>query len=172
MGWKKIRDHYRIEHIVHVRDGCLAIGSPMMPTMLTVTPDGKVRSARNDWGRNDAGRIRREIEADPALFALLFDEPDAFDASIPVYTWRDGCIVEDACEEAGWPNVTHAGELMYENRIFTDRGAALAAALADAAAGEELYERDVARLEEDLVKAKERLEEQRGFRRMLEEAAA
>lgn len=41
MGWKNVKEHYRIEHIVHVRDGAVVIGSPYVPEIIRATPDGK-----------------------------------------------------------------------------------------------------------------------------------
>lgn len=40
---------------------------------------------------------------------------DTFTASIPVYSYEDGTIIEKLCEKPGSPNLTHDGDLMYDN---------------------------------------------------------
>ena len=156
MGWKAVRDHYRIGHIVHVIGDDLVVGSGMAPRVITVTPDGEVRV---DLGiRNgEIGRIADEMRADKSKLLELMSAEDAFERSIPVHTWRDGAMVERFCEETGWPNVTHDGDLMYENRYSEDRAEALAWAREDAASAVEGYARMADEARRDLAQCEERL---------------
>lgn len=40
---------------------------------------------------------------------------------ITVYTFDRGKIIEKQCDELGWPNATHDGEIMYDNTHSMDR---------------------------------------------------
>lgn len=77
--------------------------------------------------------------------------------SITVWTcdYYEGVIIEKQCEELGWPNCTHDGELMYENSFSTNRKEIVKYAKRNAAAGAESMERRVGEIEADLAKAKE-----------------
>ena len=120
MGWKAVRDHYNISHIVHVRGGKLMIGSPYVSEMIVVQPDGSLTTSRS-VARGIGGEVERYLDdftADPAKLVELFAVEDKFDASHRVYSAKGGKIVEQFCEHFDWPNVTHDGELMYENTHF------------------------------------------------------
>jgi len=158
MGWKNVREHYGIGHIVKMVDGTVHIGSQLVGSLVTVTPEGHVEVNRTFSGSADLVRYRELIDADPALFRDLMARPDVFSASIPVYTWSDGQIVEKACEKFGWPNVTHDGELMYENSFFLDRREALRHAIEDAKATREAHERIVLEKRRDLADREAMLE--------------
>lgn len=159
MGWKNIREHYGIGHIVKVVDGTVHIGSQSVGSLITVTPEGHAEVNRTFSGSADLVRYRELINADPALFRELMARPDVFSASIPVYTWKDGRIVGKTCEKFGWPNVTHDGELMYENRFFLDRREAQRHAVQDAKAIREAHESIVLEKRRDLAESEAMLEE-------------
>lgn len=157
MGWKSIKEHYRIAHIVHVREGKLHIGSPYVTDLIVVTPEGTATSAWQNLS-GELARYVRDINADRGLFACLFTQQDTFAASIPVFTFEDGLIVEHACEDPGWPNITHDGILMFDNTFFTDRRKAVDMARKDAAAGVLACEERVSDLEDRLARAQDDLE--------------
>ncbi|MBF5091955.1 hypothetical protein F1640_18545 [Novosphingobium sp. NBM11] len=125
MGWKAIKDHYRIGHMVHVRDGLICIGSPFIPDIITLNPFGqfvKRYDPGRGWPQNDdLARYMAEIEADPEKCRELAQAEDVFATTIPVYTYDENSIIECACEELGYPNVTHDGRLMYDNTFSPDR---------------------------------------------------
>lgn len=122
MGWKAIKEYYNISHIVSVVDGSVCIGSSYAHDLLIIRKDGEV-----NWGKlgpshnDDLGRYYEEMMADQNKLKELFLVEDHFTESIPVYTFTNEGIVEKFCEKAGWPNVTHDGELMYENTFSTDK---------------------------------------------------
>lgn len=68
------------------------------------------------------------------MLESLVKSDDKFDKSITVYTFDGGEIIEKQCESTGWPNVTHDGELMYENTFSIDRELIVKAAKRSAAA--------------------------------------
>lgn len=131
MGWKNVRDHYAIEHLVHMRNGNLLVGSPYVSDLLTIEPNGRVtRNSVVGRDSKELSRIVNVIEGDRDRFVSLFEAEDSFEQSLPVYTWNDkGEIVEELCEEYGYPNVTHAGNILYENVYFADRNTAVRRAL-------------------------------------------
>lgn len=127
MGWKAVKEHYQIGHIVHVRRGKMMIGSPYITEMFILENDGSFETCRSMRGYegNDLKRYTDAFTADPAKLAALIAQPDTFGDSITVFSAEDGKIKEQLCEEFGWPNVTHDGELMYENTHFLTRQKAL-----------------------------------------------
>lgn len=155
MSWKSVKEGYDIGHIVHVCEGCICIGSPYISEIIRITPEGVPQwvggMARKD---GDLARYMREMEADPARLRALMDAPDSFNASLPVYTYRGGEILEKQCEAYGWPNITHDGCLMYENVFFEHKADAVRAAKANAEAGCEITARHSEECERDLAKWK------------------
>lgn len=153
MNWKSVKLGYDIGHIVHVREGCICIGSPYISEIIRITPDGVPQwvsgNARNN---DDLARYMREMEADPARLRVLMATPDSFSASLPVYTYRGGEILEKQCEAYGYPNITHDGCLMYVNMFFSRKADAIRKAKANAQAGCDLVTRRIAECERDLAK--------------------
>lgn len=123
MGWKSVKDHYRIDHIVHVRNGHICVGSAYIPDLMVISGEGKLIKSYESLGRgnDDLRRYQQEMMDDPVLLTRLVKQQDAFGASITVWTYNNNSIIEKQCEEPGWPNVTHEGDLMYENLFSTDR---------------------------------------------------
>jgi hypothetical protein len=124
MGWKRIKDHYRIEHMVHVDDGVICIGSGYIPKLVMIWPDGRIVTEFNVENRPPLREIVAAMKADPDTLRRLIAEPDVFERSVSVYTYDDkGNIIEALCEVPGWPNVTHDGRIQYENRFSADPAA-------------------------------------------------
>lgn len=123
MGWKSVKDHYRIDHNVAVYpEKGICIGSPYIHDIIVI--DAATGQITRRWGEPHRGLIARylmEMDADPAKLAELVAQPDTFERSIPVYTYEGAEIVECFCEELGWPNVTHDGRMMHENTFTADR---------------------------------------------------
>ena len=117
MGWKNIKEHYKIGHLMHkTRDGNIQIGSPYISDLITVYPNGGVKIGR--LGIEDNKELQRYVDEmvnDVDKLVELYNTPDKFEKSIPVYYYDDnrGEIITTYCEEFGWPNNTHDGLLMY-----------------------------------------------------------
>lgn len=137
MGWKAVKEHYRIEHIVQVTSAGLCVGSGYIHDLITV--DRRVVRSKFRSAVDELGRIEREMNADIDKLVELVEQEDIFERSITVYTYSDGEIIEKQCEEVGWPNVTHDGELMYENSHSTDRAQVLEWAIKDETHGIQMY---------------------------------
>ncbi len=164
MGWKSVKDHYRIGHTVSVyEDKGICIGSSLCHDLVVIDPwRRKVgTSSLGVRGNEELQRYWTEINADLDKLWELVDADDAFSASIPVYTWKGADIIEEFCETPGHPNITHDGHLMYENRFSTDRDQALQWAIEEAEAGISLGIRRLDELGRDVAKSRKLLEEDR-----------
>lgn len=120
MGWKAVKDYYRIGHIVQVRNGRICIGSPYIPEIIVIDADGNI--TKRDSSNADLKRYMKEFSENLKKLSDLVQQPDEFERSIPVFTYDGGKIIEKQCENLGWPNVTHDGEIMYDNTHSADRG--------------------------------------------------
>lgn len=133
MGWKAIKEHYEIGHDVTVTDEGICIGSPYIHNLITIKPDGSLEQCLSGIGGNrDLVRYWEQMKSDPKKLVELLNQSDQFSRSIPVYTYCEGTVIEKYCEETGWPNVTHDGEMMYENTFFAERTHAVSACYEDA----------------------------------------
>jgi hypothetical protein len=148
MSWKNVQDHYRIGHQVQIRDGRICIGSAYISDLIRVTFDGVVTWGNLGPSNNAAlARYHAEMTADPAKLRELIAAPDVFAASIPVYTYDGGTIIEKHCEDLGWPNCTHDGLMMYENTFSTDKAWVVARAKRNAECGIEAWRDNLAQAE-------------------------
>ncbi len=157
MGWKNLKTHFRIEHIVQVTSDGICIGSGFVHNFIVVGADGRLTKRLDRISNKDLARYQEELEIDPSKVRALIEAPDTFAASNPVFTFDGGRIIEKQCEVLGWPNVTHDGEIMYENRFSTDRATVVEWAKENAAAGIKFGLERVQRAEEDLEKARQSL---------------
>jgi hypothetical protein len=141
MGWKNVKEHYRIGHIVCVTEKGICIGSPYIHDLLVIAADGKsiVKPYTERRSNEDLWRYQKEMDADMGKLFELVVNPDTFEQSVTVWTYNGGEIIEKKCEEPGWPNVTHDGELMHENTFSTDRAKVVGWAKRDAKLGVEMF---------------------------------
>lgn len=170
MGWKAVRDHYRIKHIVQVVPGeGICIGSPYIHDIIVISIDrGEIARVWSHGERGEVGRYLEEMRADPFKLAELVAAADTFERSIPVYTYEGGEIVEKQCEELGWPNVTHDGLVQFENTFSPDPGLVRIWAIDSAKSGIKWMRDQVAQDERSLEKLKGRLTAREADLRKLE----
>lgn len=152
MGHKLLKEHYRIGHAVRVTDKGICIGSPYIHDLIIVGLDGTIIKADDGHANEDLKRYMAEMKADPAKLREVVLARDTFAASIPVYTYDGGNIIEKLCEKPGWPNVTHDGDMMYENTYSTDKAKVVKWAKENAIAGIKLGQRRVEEIKADLAK--------------------
>lgn len=177
MGWKNVKEHYGIKHYVQVAEKGICIGSGYVHDLIVIADADKPRDWHDTidrhctkigcnlaiWRSTYVGRgepfdgIVKAMADNPIKLRELIDAPDTFAMSIAVYTYdRSGNIIEKRCEEVGWPNVTHDGDMMYENKFSTDRDQVVEWARENMAAGVEMMQRNIAETEKTLA-------EQRGW---------
>lgn len=163
MGWKAIKEHFKIEHIVHVSDGFIYVGSGHIPKAVQIDQKtGKVSE-----GEYSSSIVKREFgaifDASPDLIKELAQAEDKFATSVPVYTYQDGQIIEHQCEVPEWPNVTHDGQIMYENSFRPTKSEIIELAIRDAEAGISLGEDSISRLKQQINQEEKRLKEDRVY---------
>lgn len=121
MGWKAVKDHFNIEHIVQIIENKIVIGSGYCSDLAIINMNtGKV--VRNETFPTFLKEFYPDLlsaKKNQILDLLAFQ--DEFESSIPVYTYKDDQIILKYCEKAGYPNVTHDGILMYENTFSVDK---------------------------------------------------
>jgi hypothetical protein len=168
MGWKKLRDHFRIEHFVRITPAGVCIGSSYVHDLIVVGTDGKIwkRYERDD---DLLSRYQREIEANPNLVAQLLRDPDTFDRDVEIFTYTDsGEILTKRCEIPAWPNVTHDGEMIFANTFSTDKATVVGWAKRNADLAIESARESLVEAETTLGKRQARLAETLASRQKLE----
>lgn len=173
MGWKAIRDHYRIGHIVQVTSEGICIGSGYIHDIIVVSLGRGEIVKRYDpgrgWSRNvELDRYQAEMDADPFKLAELVATEDVFERSIAVYTYEGGSIIEKQCEELGWPNITHDGCMQFENTYSPDPGLVRIWAIDNAKAGIKWMREAVEEAERHLAEKRARLAQREADLRQLE----
>ena len=121
MGHKLLKEHYQIKHIVCVTDQGICIGSQYIHDLIIVGFDGTIIKSNDGRSNEELKRYMAEMKADPVKLREIVQAVDIFKESIPVYTYNEDNIIEKFCEKPGWPNVTHDGDLMYENEYSTTK---------------------------------------------------
>lgn len=157
MGWKNLKQEYDIEHIVCVTDKGICIGSPYIHNIIIIGFDGSIVKAYRDGENADLRRYMDEMLVDPKRLREAVQSPDVFEKSIPVYTYATGKVIEKQCEEPGWPNVTHDGNIMYDNMYSTDRKKVVKWAKENAEASLEILKNQIIEIKADLFRKKKRL---------------
>ena len=126
VGLKRLKKEFNIGHTVLRDGGEICIGSAYVHNLITIT--GKhIKSSSIVNANSELGVLKHQL-SEAALTGKLqeiIDCQDEYTASLPVYSLDRGRVVRQYCEEYGWPNVTHGGELMYDNTCFKTRKEAL-----------------------------------------------
>lgn len=165
MGWKALKEHFKLDLTIHVRPHGVCIGGGYLPEMIVIDPATGVIKKQPDWPpvSEEVRRCLREISAAPELVRGLLAAEDTFSQSLPVFTFKDGEVIEKQCESYKWPNVTHDGVLMYDNTFTPDKTVAVKWAKESARIGAKWAHEHVERLEKDLAEARERVVREEGF---------
>lgn len=154
MGWKTLKERFGIEHQVCVYGGNIAIGSPLVSNIVEINPaTGKIVDTqsfvREGFLEKNYPCLANATDAD-RLAAI--QAQDTFERDIPVFSFCDGNLIETFCEEPGYPNVTHCGKIMFENRFTTDRNVAVQWAKDDLICWRNSLRSEIARLQGELDK--------------------
>lgn len=160
MGFKVFEDHFGVHnHIVTVRDGVLHIGSSYVSDLVGFNMEtGEVlindtfSGFLNQYYPNILNATNEERLA-------LINAQDVFEQSIPVFTSNKGQIIEKACEQLGFPNVTHDGELMHQNTHYANKDDAIEYERENLYCRIECYEESIQEIETRLAEKKQQLAE-------------
>jgi uncharacterized Zn finger protein (UPF0148 family) len=125
MGWKNIKEHFKIGHHIQLTKKGICIGSGYVHDLAVIDiATGKVKP-NETFPRFLSENYPELVAANESEIIRLFNSPDTFTGSLTVYTYEGGEILEKQCEAYGYPNVTHDGCLMYENTFFREKAAAI-----------------------------------------------
>jgi hypothetical protein len=159
MGWKNLKTHFEIKHIVQVGEGKIKIGSGYLPEMITIDLVNPEDIQKNSIVTKDSGffPLWEKLTKELALVKQLVETPDTFKISNPVFTFECGEVLEKRCEDFGYPNVTHDGLVMYENAFSKNRAEVVEWAVSNAKSSVEYAKRSVERDLSELERSKEHL---------------
>lgn len=136
MGWKTVKDHYDIKHIVQVDTKkeygdvpVIMIGSPYISDIIVIRiSDGKIlKRYKDNYINKRLNELQPRLDEDEKNGKLkeLIDAKDNFGKLLPVYYIGDYKRIRLMwCEHYGYPNVTTEGTLMYENEFYSKLKAA------------------------------------------------
>lgn len=151
MGWKAFKEHFNITHIVQVKDAGICIGSGYMSDIATVNLATGAVTEDSTFSGFLSKYYPALLSAGAQEILHVINAEDRFSASVPVYTYDGGKIVEKRCELPGYPNVTHDGCLMYENTHSTDKDEVVRWAKRNAEAGISMFTRSIADTQKQLA---------------------
>jgi len=157
MGWKALKEKFKIEHIVQVTSKGICIGSPYVHELAVIN----VEIGNIVVHKTFPEFLERFY---PALLLTSKDEifdlikvSDSFEDSITVFTYKGSEIIEKRCETLGWPNITHDGCLMYDNMYSTNRDLVIKWAQEDVEIGITSTERRILELKDEFRVCDDRL---------------
>lgn len=159
MGWKLLKEHFRIGHNVQVTDKGVCIGSPYIPNIIVIAADGKCVKrydmSRRSFTNENLCRYQRELDWDPELVRRILETPDTFERSLTVWTYDDGEVIEKHCEEYGYPNPCHDGTMQYDNTHSPDKEKVVAWAKRDLQIGLKWNAENIAEAQQKLDKLRQ-----------------
>lgn len=151
MGWKTLKDTMEIGHNVEVKSDKIIIGSGYVSELAAIdTRTGAIIPSEisPDFLRVHYPAIANASQAE--LLALIQAE-DTFSNSLTVYSYQGSKILESQCSELGYPNNTHAGEMMFDNSHSPDKAKVVEWAKSNARLHVQGYERAIERLEAEMA---------------------
>lgn len=160
MGFKTFKEHFGIEnHIVSVDQGVIYIGSDFVSKLVGIDMQTGGVLVDDTFSSFLAQCYPEILNSTKEERLALIQIEDQFSQSIPVYTFCHGKIIEKQCEKPGYPNVTHDGEIMYQNMHYANKADAVEYARKDLHYRIENYKESVADLEAKLAEKKGKLAE-------------
>lgn len=121
MGWKALKEHFKIDGVVSVRDGYIWVGSEHVPMLIRVNMETGTVEQDTAFPSFGISYCQSLFKAAAEDIKSLIDAEDYFDVSIPIYTYDETGVVVKYCESPSWPNVTHDGSLIYANSFSIDK---------------------------------------------------
>lgn len=165
----------KTNYILHNSDGCLCVGSPFLPKIITV--NAETLEMKYDFAQaweNQRFSLAREpkTEYNTELLRIwdildvmcmsgeirqYLDGKDDIENPVTVYSVEGTRIVEHITDALEWPNTTDDGVLMYNNEFTSDYQKAVEMAKSEATAWIDMLKGDISRLQSELVGKAEQL---------------
>lgn len=156
MGWKTFKEKFNIEHKVQIRSGYLLIGSDYVSDLVTIEMDSGFVSSNSAFPRFINENYPELYHATTEEILEALRENDVFEKSLKVYTYKGSRIVEEYCEEFGYPNTTHSGNIMHENTYFKSRRSAVREAQKNNKHELEYVNRKIKEMKKEITELQER----------------
>lgn len=135
MGWKSFKEKYNINHIVHVVDNHIVIGSSFISVLLRINiENGEI--VEELYYSSLSSSLKSAYDSFKKLYPDLFNASpkerlnvikteDNFTTNYILYTFdEDGNIIEKESEGDDFPSVTNDGTLIRSNRFFKEKSQA------------------------------------------------
>jgi len=152
-------------------DGYIAVGSPLCHDLFRVDKDTmKIKYALDTFNEGRECLIARDNEellfiwdklhelVDSGRINYFIEGKDEIDNPLPVYSIRNGKVIESFTDGYGWPNTTEDGETMYDNTHFDDREKAIKHGIEDEEIGIKIWIEELATRKDHLREAERKLE--------------
>lgn len=153
----------------------IAIGSPYCHDLISVNKETlQVKYVLDTFreGRKCFEETSRQSEKTELLFIWdklhelikngqihdIINGKDEIENPLPVFTFKDGELIESCTDKYGYPNTDDNGVCMYDNTHFAKKEDAIKAGIQDAIAGQNICNRRINDLKEELSKVKAELE--------------
>ncbi len=174
------------KYILHNSGGCLCIGSPFLPKIITVNAETlEIKYAFAQGWEDQRASLAREpkTENNKELLHIwdwlediiecgdirvYLEGKDDIENPITVYSVEGTRIVEHITDALEWPNTTDDGVLMYNNTFTPNYQKAVNMAISEATAWIDMLKEDVARLQSELAGKTEQLAGYEAFLKELE----
>lgn len=126
MGIKRLKEVFKIEHIVRREGNSIHIGSAYCPALIKIDVEFQItKSSIVSSGELMGLYFALRQASKEGMLKRIIEETEVYKNPKPVYTNRNGKIKKEFCEKYGWPNLTTKGQLMYDNTFFKSRKDAL-----------------------------------------------
>lgn len=123
-------------YIINNQEDYIAVGSSLCHDLISVDKKTlKIKYALDTWREGRKSLDKKDYLAviwdklqeliDNGEIHDIINGNDEIDNPLPVYTIKDGELVETWTDEYGWPNTTIDGTIMYENTHFKTKKEAI-----------------------------------------------
>ncbi|MCP4914655.1 MAG: hypothetical protein GY909_16180 [Oligoflexia bacterium] len=162
MGWKSFKEYFGINHIVHIREDNLCIGSPFVTDLVKIcTKTGKI-AYESHWSDFLSEYYPSILKASTDKLLDLIKKEDVFENLKTFYTCEKGEILEKKAPSNEFPEVTTDGKLIYEGMLFSNKQEALLKAIRDCRSSIEITKDSIERVKNEVKRYEKRLREKDG----------
>lgn len=154
----------------------IALGSPMCHNLISVDKKTlKVTYALDTFKEGRRSLERKDSEEllfiwdkfheliETGQIHEIIEGHDEIENPIPVWTFKNGELIESHTDKYGWPNTTFDGQMMYENLYFKTPEEAIDKAIHECEVGVRLLKDIVKKKEEEVKKFQEDLKDQETY---------
>lgn len=147
----------------------LCVGSPMCSDLINID----VNNLKVSYALDTFREGRKALERSNSELLFIWDKlheiidsreildvingDDEIENPLPVFTVREGDLIESVTDKYGWPNTDHRGFCMYDNSHFPTKEQAIKYGINENEMGVKWLKENVIEKEEELQKLKDRI---------------